>query len=49
TELAELGAIDGIVSGGVDEVRTQLLAALASAQPGDRARRHDALTMRWLR
>ncbi len=49
TELAELGAIDGIMSGGVDIVRTQLLAALADAQPGDRARRHDALTVRWLR
>ena len=48
-DLLELGAVDGVVSGGVDEVRTQLLAALADAETGDRARRHDRLTARWLR
>jgi acyl-CoA carboxylase subunit beta len=48
-ELLQLGAIDGVVSGDVETVRTQLLAALDHAQPGDRARRHDALTVRWLR
>jgi acetyl-CoA carboxylase carboxyl transferase subunit beta len=48
-ELLELRAIDGVVSGGVDSVRTQLLRAVAEAEPGDRARRHDSLTMRWLR
>jgi acetyl-CoA carboxylase carboxyl transferase subunit beta len=48
-ELLELGAIDGVVSGSIEQVRTQLLHALADAQPGDRARRHDQLTGRWLR
>jgi acyl-CoA carboxylase subunit beta len=48
-ELLELKAVDGIVSGGVEQVRAQLLRALADAKPGDRARRHDQLTRRWLR
>ncbi|HUR77784.1 MAG TPA: carboxyl transferase domain-containing protein [Acidimicrobiales bacterium] len=48
-ELLELGAIDGIVKGGVDDVRRGLLNALTKAHPGDRARRHDQLTERWLR
>ena len=48
-ELLELGAVDGVVSGGVDAVRAALLTALDEAVPGDRARRHDALTVRWLR
>ena len=48
-ELLELGAIDGIVSGGVDAIRRALLGAIDTAEPGDRARRHDALTVRWLR
>ena len=48
-ELLELGAIDGVVSGDVESVRTQLLAALDHARVGDRARRQDALTARWLR
>ncbi len=47
--LVELGAIDGVVPGTVDDVRTQLLRALAGAEPGDRARRHDSLTLRWTR
>ena len=48
-ELLELGAIDGIVGGGIEDVRTQLLRALTQATVGDRARRHDQLTARWLR
>jgi acetyl-CoA carboxylase carboxyl transferase subunit beta len=48
-ELLALGAVDGIVSGGVDAVRIALLDALDQAVAGDRARRHDALTSRWLR
>ncbi|HVV36059.1 MAG TPA: carboxyl transferase domain-containing protein [Acidimicrobiales bacterium] len=48
-DLLELGAIDGVISGDVESVRTQLLAALDHAQVGDRARRHDAVTTRWLR
>jgi acetyl-CoA carboxylase carboxyl transferase subunit beta len=48
-ELVALGAIDGVVSGDVESVRTQLLAALDHAEVGDRARRHNALTTRWLR
>jgi acetyl-CoA carboxylase carboxyl transferase subunit beta len=47
-ELLELGAIDGVLSGGVNAVRAGLLQALDEAQPGDRARRHDALTVRWI-
>ena len=49
SELLQLGAIDGIVSGDLESVRAQLLAALEHARPGDRTRRHDALTTRWLR
>jgi acetyl-CoA carboxylase carboxyl transferase subunit beta len=48
-ELLELGAVDGIVSGGVDAIRRALLSAIDDAAPGDRSRRHDALTVRWLR
>ncbi|MBA2608945.1 MAG: hypothetical protein H0U92_08415 [Actinobacteria bacterium] len=48
-ELLDLGAIDGIMPGGVDSIRTGLLAAIDAANPGDRARRHDALTVRYLR
>ena len=48
-ELTSLGAIDGVVSGDVESVRSHLLAALDQARPGDRARRQDALTTRWLR
>jgi acetyl-CoA carboxylase carboxyl transferase subunit beta len=48
-DLLRLGAIDGVVSGDVDTVRIQLLAAIEQARPGDRARRHDTLTERWLR
>jgi acetyl-CoA carboxylase carboxyl transferase subunit beta len=48
-DLLALGAIDGVVAGGVDAVRAALLAELDEAVPGDRAARHDALTVRWLR
>jgi acetyl-CoA carboxylase carboxyl transferase subunit beta len=48
-ELLAIGAIDGVVAGGVDDVRSALLRALDDAQPGDRAGRHDALTVRFLR
>jgi acetyl-CoA carboxylase carboxyl transferase subunit beta len=48
-ELLALGAIDGVVSGGVDTVRSALLNALDEAKPGDRGRRHDELTVRYLR
>lgn len=46
-ELLEMGAIDGILSGGVNSVRAGLLQALDEAEPGERGRRHDALTARW--
>ncbi|MDP1794591.1 MAG: hypothetical protein Q8K63_10700, partial [Acidimicrobiales bacterium] len=47
-ELLELGAIDGVLSGGVNSVRAGLLQALDEAQPGDRVTRHNALTLNWI-
>lgn len=48
-DLLTLRAVDGVVGGTVDAVRRGLMDALEEARPGDRARRHDTLTERWVR
>jgi len=46
-DLAELGIVDGVAPEG--DLRAVVRKALAEAEPGDRVRRFDAATERWLR
>jgi acetyl-CoA carboxylase carboxyl transferase subunit beta len=48
TDLIELGVADGLVGESTEAVGVAVAEALAVAQPGDRARRADALSARWL-
>lgn len=48
-DLAAIGIVDGLVGESADDVRAAVVDALASAQPGDRARRADAVSAAWLR
>lgn len=48
-DLSELGIVDDVVPDDVDATVTAVVAALAEARPGDRVRRFDAATERWLR
>ena len=48
-DLLALGIVDEVVSETVDEVRMSVSRALHDAQPGDRLRRVDAATARWVR
>jgi acyl-CoA carboxylase subunit beta len=48
TELLSLGIIDGALAEDVTSVRRGVLDAMDAATPGDRERRFDAATSRWL-
>ena len=48
-DLLDLGIVDAVVREGPDAMSATVAAALDEAQPGDRARRFDAATARWLR
>ncbi len=48
-ELLAAGIIDGVIGESLDEVRAALARALDDVVPGDRTRRFDAATARWLR
>ena len=48
-DLLDLGIVDGVVAETVDAVRAAVRAAFDEAQPGDRRRRIDAATARWVR
>ena len=49
-DLLELGIVDGVVpEPHPEELRKAILAALDEGQPGDRQRRVDRATARWLR
>ena len=48
TDLLELGVADALVDESADAVRAAVDAALADAVAGDRGRRADALSARWL-
>ena len=47
-ELLSLGIIDGVLAEDVASVKRGVLEALDAATPGDRERRFDAATSRWL-
>jgi acyl-CoA carboxylase subunit beta len=47
-DMAELGIVDGVIAEGQSALDTAVAAALDSAEPGDRERRFDAVTARWL-
>lgn len=47
-DLHRLGVIDAVVGESVDDVAVAVSGALADATPGDRERRADALSARWL-
>ena len=47
--LVELGIVDGVVGESDDALRAAVLDALADAVPGDRDRRIDVATARWVR
>jgi acetyl-CoA carboxylase alpha subunit len=49
--LGRLGLVDGLLpdGGDISGVRSAILAAFGQAAPGDRARRPDEVTRRWLR
>ena len=47
-DMAELGIVDGVIAEGQSALDTAVAAALESAEPGDRERRFDAVTARWL-
>lgn len=47
-DLAELGIVDAVVDEDEASLRNALMDALATATPGDRLRRFDAATARWL-
>ncbi|MGI8756781.1 MAG: carboxyl transferase domain-containing protein [Acidimicrobiales bacterium] len=48
-DLLELGMVDAVVGEGVDDAVAAVVKALGQARPGDRERRFDAVTRRWLR
>lgn len=48
-DLLDLGIVDAVVPETVDAVRASARTALAEAQPGDRHRRVDDATARWVR
>jgi len=48
-DLLDLGIVDAVVREGPDAMSATIAAALAEAQAGERARRFDAATARWLR
>ena len=47
-DLLDYGIVDAVVPEDGDGLRTAITEALAAARPGDRARRFDAATARWL-
>ena len=47
-DLLDLGIVDAVVAESDDAMRTAVAGALAAAAPGDRGRRADAATERWL-
>jgi acetyl-CoA carboxylase carboxyl transferase subunit beta len=47
-DLLDLGIVDGVIAEDTSALRAALAAALAAARPGDRRRRFDAATSRWL-
>jgi acetyl-CoA carboxylase carboxyl transferase subunit beta len=47
-DLQRLGVVDGVVGESIDDVTTAVSQALAEATTGDRDRRADALSCRWL-
>jgi acetyl-CoA carboxylase alpha subunit len=47
-DLLELGIVDAVVAEDPGTLGGQVAAALAEAEPGDRSRRFDAATARWL-
>jgi acetyl-CoA carboxylase carboxyl transferase subunit beta len=48
-DLLDLGIVDGVVTEDTASLRTALVTALDGAEPGDRRRRFDNATARWLR
>ena len=48
SDLADLGVVDGVVESTPERLRAALIDALAEAEPGDRDRRPDAATQRWV-
>jgi acyl-CoA carboxylase subunit beta len=48
TDMAELGIVDGVIAEGQAALDTAVAAALDVAQVGERERRFDAVTARWL-
>ena len=48
-DLADYGIADAVVPEDADGLRAVIVDALAGARPGDRQRRFDAATARWLR
>lgn len=48
-DLRELGMVDAVVGDGVDDAVAAVVEALDEARPGDRERRFDSATRRWLR
>lgn len=48
SDLLDLGIVDAVVPETVEAVRASVRAALAEAQPGDRHRRVDQATARWV-
>jgi acetyl-CoA carboxylase carboxyl transferase subunit beta len=49
TDLLELGIVDAVVPDDIDETVKAIVTALDEAQPGDRLRRMDAASARWVR
>lgn len=48
TELHDLGVVDAVLASRPETLRAALVDAIAAAEPGDRDRRPDAATQRWV-
>jgi acyl-CoA carboxylase subunit beta len=47
-DMRDLGVVDGVISEGQVALNEAVAEALESAMPGERDRRFDAMTVRWL-
>jgi acetyl-CoA carboxylase alpha subunit len=47
-DMRDLGVVDGVISEGQAALDEAVAEALESAMPGERDRRFDAVTARWL-